>query len=251
MSKRRERRTRMAVPVRVRDAGRGKDAPATAAVTLDVSAGGARLQIFADVRAGDIVWVERGPHKAPFRVAWVGGQGTDRQGQIGVECVTRDFTWDEMIVSRPDDPYIDPKKLAEQEAQEAAAVASLSGSGAGAQSAASSHKPGARTGKSSSVRIAAQGEVEVRTELGRRITIRSRIREVSSRGCYVLTTAPLPVRTKVLVFLQLTLELRLDSRGVVRASDVSQGMWIDFHEMDNASRVALQRYLEGRAPARK
>jgi hypothetical protein len=45
---------------------------------------------------GDILWIMRNTRRAQFRVIWVGAPGSDRAGQIGVECMEPDkFIWDD------------------------------------------------------------------------------------------------------------------------------------------------------------
>jgi hypothetical protein len=48
------------------------------------------------VGEGDILWIARHTRRAKFRVVWVGTLGSERDGQIGVECLEPDkFIWDD------------------------------------------------------------------------------------------------------------------------------------------------------------
>jgi hypothetical protein len=84
---RRKRPRKMAaVPVKVR--GTTAQAKPAVACTLDISAEGARLNLPGWTgEPGEIINVERGSEKSMFRVAWVGAPGTDRRGQIGIQCL--------------------------------------------------------------------------------------------------------------------------------------------------------------------
>jgi hypothetical protein len=57
--------------------------------TLDVSYTGARLVGFAKALKGpgEIIGIQNGNQKARFRVAWIGGEGTAREGQIAVRAL--------------------------------------------------------------------------------------------------------------------------------------------------------------------
>ena len=102
MSRRREKRTSVAMPL-LMDAGidAGNPLPKNA-VTLDVTSRGARVQLQSDWEAGELIWVERHGKRAQFRVVWVGDQGSAKQKQIGIECVELEFDWG-IPLSKEDD----------------------------------------------------------------------------------------------------------------------------------------------------
>lgn len=91
MSRRRERRTAVAMPVIMQPAQQA--APSLSGCTLDVTHRGARIQLQSDWEAGELIWVERRGKRAQFRVVWVGEAGTAKQRQIGIECVDPAFDW--------------------------------------------------------------------------------------------------------------------------------------------------------------
>jgi|SRR5437764_2329878 len=75
MKKPRERRTPMKLPVRVWGMDSAGRLFSIEASTLDITPRGA------------IIGVECGRSRARFRIAWVGTPGSDRDGQIGVQCI--------------------------------------------------------------------------------------------------------------------------------------------------------------------
>src|ERR1051325_4752795 len=92
MSRRRERRTAVAMPVVMQPTS--SEAPQSlSGCTLDVTQRGARIQLQSDWEAGELIWVERHGKRAQFRVVWVGEAGTAKQRQIGIECVDPAFDW--------------------------------------------------------------------------------------------------------------------------------------------------------------
>jgi len=93
MSRRREKRTSVAMPVLMDRGAEGADFLPTNAVTLDVTSRGARVQLQSDWAVGEVIWVERQSKRAQFRVVWVGDQGSAKQQQIGIECVEPEFDW--------------------------------------------------------------------------------------------------------------------------------------------------------------
>ena len=96
MDRRQSTRVAAYYPVRVW----GLDAHAFPFIQLarvkNISAGGAVLQgVQQMIRPGEILDVQFGEDKAQFRVVWVGKLGTDRQGEIGLECLPSEpYIWD-------------------------------------------------------------------------------------------------------------------------------------------------------------
>ncbi len=88
----------LALPVRwslVEERGRG---PVETACTYDIHPRGARLVGTGEVRAGDLVLVERGRNKAICQVVWTGDGDSDLRGQFAVQCVEQGRTpWDDEL----------------------------------------------------------------------------------------------------------------------------------------------------------
>ena len=86
---RKEERVPIELPVRLCRAVRGLKLQL--AHTLDISNSGARLGGLEEpLDLGEVVKLECGDRKAPFRVVWSGAQGTAREGQAGLECLAAD-----------------------------------------------------------------------------------------------------------------------------------------------------------------
>jgi len=84
--RRKKPRKAAAVPVKVR--GTSASAKTLMACTLDISAEGARLNLPGwTFEPGEIINVERGTEKSMFRITWVGEPGSNRRGQIGIQCL--------------------------------------------------------------------------------------------------------------------------------------------------------------------
>ena len=84
--RRKKPRKPAAVPVKVR--GTTPASKTLVACTLDISAEGARLNLAGwTPEAGEIINVERGTEKSMFRIMWVGEPGSNRRGQIGIQCL--------------------------------------------------------------------------------------------------------------------------------------------------------------------
>jgi hypothetical protein len=81
------RRVQLALPLRVTYYDAGNKPCLTMACSYDIAERGARISALRPgVKAGDIVAVERGRTKVFCRVVWVGEPGSERSGQVGIEC---------------------------------------------------------------------------------------------------------------------------------------------------------------------
>jgi len=88
----------LALPVRwslVEERGRG---PVEMGCTYDIHPRGARLTGSREMKAGDLLLVERGRHKAVCQVVWTGDRDSDLRGQFAVQCVESGRTpWDDEL----------------------------------------------------------------------------------------------------------------------------------------------------------
>ena len=96
MDRRREQRVFVELPVQIwgMDA---KSRPFTQAASLrTISGRGATLQgVHAALKPGSIVDLQYQGTKAQFRVVWLGKTGTEMQGEVGVENLSKDVQlWD-------------------------------------------------------------------------------------------------------------------------------------------------------------
>jgi serine phosphatase RsbU (regulator of sigma subunit)/CheY-like chemotaxis protein len=84
-----EERVRIELPIRLCRAARGMKLQS--AYTVDISGSGARLAGLEEpLEPGEVLKVECGDWEAPFRVVWMGAQGTASAGQAGLECLAAD-----------------------------------------------------------------------------------------------------------------------------------------------------------------
>jgi hypothetical protein len=83
-SRKREKRTRAALPVRVNFMDNGFSEQAC---TLNITTKGARIAgLSRSPSVGDFIEIQRGTKRNIFRVVWAGDQGGRAEGQIGVVC---------------------------------------------------------------------------------------------------------------------------------------------------------------------
>ncbi len=96
MDRRRQQRVSVELPVKIW----GMDAhsrPFTQPASLrTISGRGATLQgVNAQLKTGDLVDVQYQGIKAQFRVVWLGKPGSDMQGEVGLENLSKDVQlWD-------------------------------------------------------------------------------------------------------------------------------------------------------------
>jgi hypothetical protein len=67
--------------------------------------------------------------------------------------------------------------------------------------------------------------------------------DIGGRGCYVETLLPLPMGTRVKITFWMDDE-KIQTSGVVRASDGGVGMGIEFTQLDDHVQERLQKHLE-------
>ena len=72
------------------------------ACTYEISYKGARLmQIKGVTQIGQEVWVQRQIRKAKYKVLWIGRDGTEQQGQIGLECIEPEkIIWEKELAQK-------------------------------------------------------------------------------------------------------------------------------------------------------
>jgi predicted secreted Zn-dependent protease len=99
-SMRKEPRLLVALPVKVYFAESSREFQM--ACTYEISYKGARLaQVKGITQVGQEVWVQRQMCKAKYKVVWVGKDGTEQQGQVGLECVEpEEIIWEKELVQR-------------------------------------------------------------------------------------------------------------------------------------------------------
>jgi hypothetical protein len=85
--------------------------------------------------------------------------------------------------------------------------------------------------------------LEIGFEDARRTHMQTNATDIGGRGCYVETLLPLPLGTKVKITFWMDSE-KIQTSGVVRASDGGVGMGIEFTQLDNHVQDRLQKHLD-------
>ncbi|HZQ68765.1 MAG TPA: PilZ domain-containing protein [Terriglobales bacterium] len=166
--------------------------------------------------AGDTIGVQLGTVKARFRVIWVIDAGHLQKIQAGVHILTgQPCPWKDELGGAPS-PEPAP--------------------------AAGPAKPDGRN-KRKFVRHRIKFPMEIRDERGGGAHMQTHATDIGGRGCYIETMIPLPLGTKVRLVFWIGSE-KVDTTGIVRASDGGVGMGIEFVGLDDASQVRFQQYLE-------
>jgi hypothetical protein len=159
------------------------------------------------LKAGDVIGVQHGEKKARCKVVWVVDSGAARQIEAGVQLLPgQQSPWEEVTTT--------------------------------AKAATDSAK-----NKRRYVRHKVWFPLEIGFEDSRRTHMQTNATDIGGRGCYVETLLPLPLGTKVKITFWMDSE-KIQTSGVVRASDGGVGMGIEFTQLDDHVQQRLQKYLE-------
>lgn len=174
----------------------------------NLSSEGGRLSgISHPLKAGDVIGVQHGDKKARFKVVWVLDGGIARQIEAGVQILPNQQTpWRELAT--PDKTEVAPSK-----------------------------------NKRRYVRHKVLFPLEIGFEDARRTHMQTNATDIGGRGCYVETLLPLPLGTKVKITFWMDSE-KIQTSGLVRASDGGVGMGIEFTQLDNHVQDRLQKHLD-------
>jgi hypothetical protein len=208
MDKRPETRVPTVIPVRVW----GMDADGRPffqnASASNISSEGAMLSgINHPLKAGDVIGVQHDGTKARFKVVWVVDGGVARKIELGVQ-----------ILPNQRSPWL---ALAKMEKAEVAPAKN----------------------KRKYARHKILFPLEIGFEDSRRTHMQTNATDIGGRGCYVETLLPLQLGTKVRITFWMDSE-KVQTSGVVRASDGGVGMGIEFTQLDNQVQDRLQKHLE-------
>jgi hypothetical protein len=198
------------------------------ACTLDVAGRGARISgVDFSGKAGDRVVVERGNVRAEFIVAWVGEPGTKRQGQLGLRSIKPiRGLWG--IETAPPNEYF--SGIEEEGAIPPAFPV------AGTASAAAS-KPSAGL-----MRYSCRGEVEFRKEAQFALALKGKLRDIGSRGCFVMTKERFPLNTRLALQLKIGV-VDLQVRASVKTTE-ALGMWMEWVDLPDVERDRISELVE-------
>ena len=159
------------------------------------------------LKAGDVIGVQYAEKKVRCKVIWVVDSGVERQIEAGIE-----------ILPGQKSPWLELTKP-----QKSGAAASKN--------------------KRRWARHKVWFPLEIGFEDSRRTHMQTNATDIGGRGCYVETLLPLPVGTKVKIIFWMDDE-RIQTSGVVRASDGGVGMGIEFTQLDDHVQERLQKHLE-------
>jgi hypothetical protein len=220
----REARVRKELPVRIRGTDYDGNPFVQETYTVDISRRGARLEWLSSLKgAGDTIEVQRGREKARFRVVWIGDVGTPQDNQIGIRSLEpTKYIWGEPL----------PAPIRVDEPGQEAAPAQPAPPAAANASAEQRRRPRYRCG----------GAAQVWQE-GAQSPQSGTLSEISTGGCFIETTWPLPIGTHIELHLK-THEVEVEVKGVVGYLDPSGGMGIVFSQVSSEAREHLQQLID-------
>jgi len=219
----REARVHKELPVRICGTDYDGNPFVQETYTVDISRRGARLEWLSSLKgAGETIEVQRGREKARFRVVWIGHVGTPQDNQIGISSLEpTKYIWGE--------PLPAPVRVAEPEETSPTSPPSPASTSAIPNQ---RRRPRYRCGGAAQV-----WQESAQSPQGATLS------EISMGGCFIETTWPLPLGTRIDVHLK-THELEVRAQGVVGYLDPSGGMGITFSKISNQDRERLQQLLD-------
>ena len=209
--KRRQKRVRIALPVRIWLSDESGKAALHTACTLDVTPTGARLTgVRTQTEAGAILTVERGRSKARFRIVWVGEPGTPHDGHLGIDCLDAGkWNWDvQLPADTGDDGSFEPVRLREHERR----------------------KPPPR--------YACKGTVELQRETANAEPMLGHLRDINQLGCFVRVSPPPSLHTRLKLVVAIG-GAAVRARGVVHRVEGAAGVFIQFTEIHREDKPSL------------
>jgi hypothetical protein len=211
MGQRREPRTETKLPVRIFGTDAAGRVFSENVFTLDISREGVRLDgVQVQIKPGDIVGVVHGTNKSRFTVKWAGAPGSPRAGQIGLQNLSPEKDIWEVTLPRFGVDTFALRPVAGSERRQA---------------------PRLKT--SSSIQLHPEGHAA---------PIWGKALDLSSGGCFVEMTMPLPRGTKLRITLWIN-QLKLTLAGKVVNSRPGFGIGVQFTEILPRDAEQLRQYL--------
>lgn len=212
--KRRQKRVRIALPVRTWVADDSGKFVLNSACTLDVTPTGARLTgVRAQTETGAILTMERGRCKARFRIIWVGEPNTPHEGHLGIECLDEGkWSWEVELPAAGDDGSFEPVRVGEDERR----------------------KPPPR--------YPCKGTAELRRDTPTAEPMRGHLRDINQLGCFVRVT-PAPSLHTHLRLVATVEEATVRAHGVVHRVDGASGIFIQFTEIHRDDKPVLKHLI--------
>jgi PilZ domain len=209
MGKRREPRKEIVVPVRIFGTDKGGKIFSEKASTVDVSQQGVQLSgVQSRPKVDEIVGLTYGQTKGHFRVKWVGEPGTPKAG-----CMA-------LLNLAPEKPFWD-FPLPVQTMDTVSAVV---------------------TERRKSVRLKCSNSAEV-YPVGASNPIRTRTVDLSTGGCFLEMSNPLPKKTSIKIALWVK-EAKVWASGEVVTSTPGFGIGVKFTEITPDDKRQLQDFLD-------
>lgn len=214
MSRRKEKRSFLAIPVRATSAnGNGLR---QVVCTLDLSPQGARVIGLPDIEVGQEVTLEHTRNKVRFKVVWVGQAGSPRHGQVGLRSLDPEKKLADVQFSNGE--YIDnwvPEQTSLSEIQ---------------------------NDRRSVQRFDCDRGVEYWSEETSSTTSTGNLDNISINGCYISTKFPIPRRSRLNMVISLY-GLKISAKGEVRASS-DHGMGVMFTTLNPDSELRLKKAVQ-------
>lgn len=223
-------------PIRIFGIGNGGKPVNISAWTVDVSRHGARIKGVREWSTpGEEIGVRCGLEKARFKIVWVGADGTPHAGTVGLVCVeSGKYIWG-----------IAPPQVAADATAAATAGTSVTGAfhfssqlRAGIGLAA---PPSSANNRRKDARYHAQGGARVQA-IGAPAAQWVTLHDLSSGGCYVETTDPLPIGSRVDVTVHIN-DIQIVARGAVTVSHRLVGMGVMFNDLTPLNRHRLEQVM--------
>ncbi|HKT23202.1 MAG TPA: PilZ domain-containing protein [Terriglobales bacterium] len=217
MSRRREKRTFLAVPVRVSGSDAHGKSFRHVVCTLDLSAKGARITSLQSLtmNVGQELTLEHQKDRVRFEIVWIGEPGSSRQGQIGLRTLEPEKKFAAIENQSDSGAYIDTwQPNIDQE----------------------------KGGRRSAPRFDCDRGVQYWTDQSAS-PISGALDNISLGGCYVTTKFPLPRYTRVQLILHIY-GMKIPAQGEVRASDDGHGMGIMFTTLEKEGELRVKKAVQ-------
>lgn len=221
MSRRKEKRNFLALPVRASRADSASSGSRMVACTLDLSANGARVIGLSGISQGEEIILEHKKNRVRFQAVWVGQPGTARECQVGLRSLEPEKKLadiDEFLIGE----YVDQWSPQRTEAE---------------------NPQGDRR---SLQRFDCNRGVQYWTEGDENRSV-GQLENISLNGCFINTKFPLPRRTRLSILLSLY-GMKISLKGEVRACS-DTGIGVIFTAVDRESETRIKKAVQRLARA--
>jgi len=169
--------------------------------------GAALTGIAHPLKAGDVIGIQHGEHKARFRIVWIVDTGGARKREAGVELLPAQHS-----------PWRGMAKIEMSQPQDS-------------------------KNRRRYARYKVLFPIEISFPDANRGRMQTHATDIGGRGCYVETLVPLAVGTNVNINFAIDAE-KIRTTGTVRTSAPGVGMGLEFTTLDDQVQQRLQQFLE-------